>query len=155
MGITCSATTIKGQPCRAWAIRDSQPPLCSAHAGRNTGSGAPAGNQNRRTHGFYALDFTEQELADLVAMPEAVELIDELAAARIHLRRLILYLSEHFEAITPSTLATLSPLVTASLNTIASLARSHHLIAGNMGEGVAAAIGQALDDLGDLWEVEL
>jgi hypothetical protein len=39
----CSQLTAAGEPCRAWAIRGSDPPLCSAHAGRNIGAGTPPG----------------------------------------------------------------------------------------------------------------
>jgi len=52
--------------CRAWAVRGSDPPLCSAYAGR--GVGAPPGNQNARTHGFYASAITRDELADVLPL---------------------------------------------------------------------------------------
>ncbi len=155
MGIRCASTTKKGQPCRAWSIRDRQPPACSAHAGRNTGAGAPAGNQNRVTHGFYAGDFTERELADLVSLAGAIDLIDEMAVARIHLRRLTSFLSKRFEDIPAGNLASISPLITTSLNTIANLIRTHHLVTGGSASDIGAAINQALDELGELWEVEL
>ena len=50
----CTQLTQSGQPCRAWALRDSDPPICAIHAGRVIGQGAPQGNRNAVTHGFYA-----------------------------------------------------------------------------------------------------
>ena len=39
----CMAIKPDGDPCRAWAIRGSDPPRCAAHSGK---VGAPSGNQN-------------------------------------------------------------------------------------------------------------
>ena len=50
----CAFDTRHGKPCRAYAVRGSDPPACAAHAGLTTGAGAPAGNRNARTHGFYS-----------------------------------------------------------------------------------------------------
>ena len=33
----CNARRADGQPCRAWAIRNSDPPLCASHSGRTRG----------------------------------------------------------------------------------------------------------------------
>lgn len=45
----CGARTRSGAACQAPAIADAA--RCRMHGGR--GSGAPAGNQNARTHGLY------------------------------------------------------------------------------------------------------
>jgi len=50
----CTATSAAGSPCRAWAVRGSDPPRCAPHGGGASPVGAPPGNQNARTHGFYA-----------------------------------------------------------------------------------------------------
>ena len=76
--------------CRAWAVRDAAPPLCAAHGGRR--GGAPLGNQNARTHGFYASILNSQELADLDAADKLAggTTIDaEIIITRIALRRLL------------------------------------------------------------------
>jgi hypothetical protein len=52
--IRCTATTAAGRPCRAWAVRGSDPPRCSAHRGGQRPVGAPAGNTNALKHGAYA-----------------------------------------------------------------------------------------------------
>ena len=47
----CTATTAKATPCRAWAVRGSQPPRCSAHGGGRGPEGAPNGNENAVSRG--------------------------------------------------------------------------------------------------------
>ena len=76
--------------CRAWAVRDSSPPLCAAHGGRK--GGAPPGNQNALTHGFYASTLTPYELADLDVIGQLAgdtTLDAEVVITRIALRRLL------------------------------------------------------------------
>jgi hypothetical protein len=89
----CSALNPDGQPCRAWAVRGSEPPLCSAHASRNVGAGAPPGNQNRRTHGFYSTAFDPGEVARVLDDDGFFHLDGEIACARIALRRVLAYLA--------------------------------------------------------------
>ncbi len=153
----CGATTAAGEHCRAWAVTNSQPPLCNVHRGHQGTPGPPAGNQNARSHGFYAQLWSEAETADLVAMGDVVALSDELAAARIHLRRLMSFIgeAEQSETMTASRYASLSPLVSGQLNTIANLARTVHLLTGGLGAAVGSAVGEALDSLAELWGVEL
>jgi hypothetical protein len=50
----CTATCADGSPCRAWAVHGTEPPRCGPHGGGRAPVGAPRGNQNARTHGFYA-----------------------------------------------------------------------------------------------------
>ena len=54
MAQRCTATTAKKMPCKAWAVRGSDPPLCGAHGGGLGRPGAPAGNENALIHGAYA-----------------------------------------------------------------------------------------------------
>ncbi len=58
----CTAVTAKGQPCKAWAIHQSDPPRCAPHSGI---TGPPRGNSNAVTHGIYAKNYTAEELAFL------------------------------------------------------------------------------------------
>jgi hypothetical protein len=90
----CSATTTAGEPCKAWAVHDTGPPLCSAHAGRNVGAGAPLGNQNRTTRGFYASVLSRRELADILEGVDLTPLQSEIACACAALRRLLKHLTE-------------------------------------------------------------
>ena len=60
----CSAVCRNGRPCQAWALVDSEPALCSVHAGKNVGAGAPKGNKNAMKHGIYAKYMTEEVRSD-------------------------------------------------------------------------------------------
>ena len=157
----CEHQTADG-PCKAWAIRGSDPPRCSAHAGRNAGAGAPPGNQNRRTHGFYASALLPEELADLVACSGDMTLDDEIAIARVTLRRILALLSadrvhrgpEYSRApegttveMTPVDYARLAALLLAGARTVARLLRDKRALSGEAADGVAGAIAQALDEL--------
>lgn len=50
----CGALTKAGRPCRAWPVRGSDPPRCSAHGGGKRPVGAPQGNRNAEKHGWYS-----------------------------------------------------------------------------------------------------
>lgn len=54
----CPATNKNGEPCKAWAVRTSDPPLCAPHGGGKSDIGAPDGNDNATTHGAYSLSAT-------------------------------------------------------------------------------------------------
>lgn len=49
----CTKTKDDGTPCKAWAVRGSDPPLCGAHGGGRARPGAPVGNKNAEKHGAY------------------------------------------------------------------------------------------------------
>src|SRR5690606_23464491 len=102
----CSAITTAGVPCKAWAVRDTDPPLCSTHAGLTVGAGAPYGNQNAVKHRFYSQNLTDRELADLVAnLDNVVDIDDEIALVRITLARLLPKLEHLAELPTPEAAA--------------------------------------------------
>jgi len=89
----CTATKADGSPCRAWATRGSDPPLCGAHLGR---VGAPEGNQNARKHGAYArpvkeitciedaVKDLEYRLTGLTRWLDDADLADSLAALSLY-----------------------------------------------------------------------
>ncbi|UCC52857.1 MAG: hypothetical protein JSV68_02605 [Anaerolineaceae bacterium] len=82
----CSAKVASGAPCCAWAIRDSDPPLCSAHSGL---LGGRPGNTNAVTHGYYQKKFSAAEIESLFDdAAENVTLRQETALIRVVLRRL-------------------------------------------------------------------
>lgn len=150
---TCSATTKAGQPCKAWSLHDADPPLCSSHAGRAKG-GAPAGNDNRRTHGFYIQAYTLDELRDLLHLTQEPGILEEIAAARIALRRTLNYLQTNPE-LTPDDFRALINLVFIGASTVARLARTQHLIGGEDQDNLLQAIAQAMDQLSDTWSIQL
>lgn len=139
--------------------------LCSAHSRANVGAGAPSGNQNRREHGFYARTFTIQEAADLAAHAEDDNLTDEIALARVILRRLFVRMQtvESYEMpqdTPPETVAeltyqlnTLAKLMNASIRTVARLLRDQKALGGS--GSIEDAINEALDRLADDFEMLL
>ena len=78
-----SAETKTGNPCRAWAVHDSDPPLCAIHGSRALG-GPPAGNRNAVTHGFYA----DSDL-DQCDRPTINAILNDLAIKQTQLSELI------------------------------------------------------------------
>ncbi len=147
----CTQLTRKNQPCQAHALKGSQPPTCSAHAKRNRGAGAPPGNQNRRTHGFYSTQYTTKELSDLVNATTPT-LLDEIALTRIATRRILEQLDQQIES---TDYAKLAGLLLSGANTIARLLRVQRILSGETADGIAGAIGQALDELSAEFNIEL
>ena len=150
--IKCNKTTAAGKPCKSWAIRGTDPPICSAHAGRNVGAGAPFKNQNARTHGFYSRSYSTEELADLISYAFDETLEDELAATRIAVRRVLSRLHSNLE---PSDYATHAQLVLLGTRTIGRLLKDQRLLTGATSEGIAGIISQALDELNEEFDVKL
>ncbi|MDX1614153.1 MAG: hypothetical protein R3300_07565 [Candidatus Promineifilaceae bacterium] len=65
----CTSLTKSGRPCRAWALRGSEPPLCRIHAGRR------AYNQGLLTMGLVDMHsdwFVKEDLDVEVAIVRAV-----------------------------------------------------------------------------------
>lgn len=80
----CPAPKKDGSPCKAWAVRTSDPPRCAPHGGGKARVGAPGGNDNATTHGVYSLSATpptnlDTRIKDLDArVCELSEFIDGL-----------------------------------------------------------------------------
>jgi len=49
-----TAPSAGGDPCRAWAVRASDPPRRAPHGGGRAPVGAPLGNKSAVTHSYYA-----------------------------------------------------------------------------------------------------
>lgn len=151
MSEKCTATTATGEPCQAWAVRGSSPPLCSAHAGRNVGAGAPTGNRNARTHGAYSDLIDEGELAQLVADAGDRSLEDELAITRLALRRLTQILND--DEAQPSQIQAIAPLIFTGSRAVARLLRADRALSGEAADGLNGAISQAIDELMNEWNI--
>jgi hypothetical protein len=149
----CTATTKAGNPCRAWAIRGSDPPLCATHSGRTEGAGAPPRNTNAQKHGFYSTTIPPDDLADLIALADNITLDDEIALCRSATRQLAEHL--HFPDLPPEDYAKLATLLFAGARTIAKLLRDKRALSGDSADGIAGAIGQALDELATEWGLPL
>ena len=139
--------------CRAWAIRGSDPPLCSPHS-RHNGL-ALLDNQNARTHGFYSRVIHPHELADLLEHGGATALDSEIAIARVALRRLFDYLAQSFD-LRPLDYARLANVAFHGVRTIARLQRDRQTLVAAASEDLfSEAINYALDELSAEWGVEL
>lgn len=138
MPARCTATTGRG-PCRAWAVRGADPPLCSAHAGRSVGAGAPEQNQNARKAGFYSGALTDEELADLAVLGDDATLTDEIGAVRVVVRRVLTTME-----------ASVEPALAACLfdgtRTVARLLRDRKAISGEAADALCSAIDQAIQE---------
>ena len=104
--IKCTAVTAAGKPCKGWAITDSIPPRCAPHSGL---TGAPKGNTNAVTHGFYQKCMTEEEVSAVFAGAEDVTLVQEAILIRVVLRRLMNYLAD--KDTPPEKITAVAPLI--------------------------------------------
>ena len=137
----CTATTRAGTPCRAWAVPGSRPPRCAAHGGATTPPGAPPGNKNAQTHGFYSatsgLDAATPNIdaiiADLYARQQALS--DYLTAAHDD------------EETTIEKLIPVFTLHAQNASRLGRLLRDKRALTGEAADGIAGAIAQALDEL--------
>ena len=148
-------TPCSAPDCRAWAMRGSDPPLCASHAGRTTGAGAPDGNQNRRTHGFYADALSRDELTGLLADAGALGLDSEIAGARIALHRVLAHLVAADPGLSPLDYARIASVVFHGARTVARLLRDNHALGGQPSSGLAALIEITMHELGQEWGVDL
>ena len=152
--IPCGHTTARGQPCRAWAVKGSDPPACSAHAGHARG-GAPSANQNARTHGFYARTLSQQEMGDLVFYAADMTLDDEIACARIALRRALEFVRQDSENLGREQYLRAADLIFHGTRTVARLLRDRHILSIESDGGISDFINQVLDNLGKRWGRQL
>jgi hypothetical protein len=149
--------------CKAWAVRGSDPPLCASHAGRKVG--APPGNQNRRTHGFYSRFLEPDEAVDLIAFSDDASLDDEIAITRVALNRVFQMLVSGTtpgpdpQPLAPGDYTRLVTLIFQGSGTISRLIRIKHDLArlhpDVFSDTLSEAVNQALDELSTEWGREL
>lgn len=150
-GVRCGAVTKAGVRCRAWAMREGM--LCVAHReGRAERSGSGTGLVAPEGLAVYEPLFSDGELAAIEAVYDQVSVKGEVAAARIVARRL---LAQMGEAGGGQQLARFAPLVLEALRTVAMLMETEKGLGPRREDEIASAIGQALDELGEEWGVEL
>jgi hypothetical protein len=85
------------------------------------------------------------ELAGLEALTDDSSLENEIRVARVTLRRVMAQMDQ--TPADPETLAKLGALVMSGARTIARLLRDERALTGQAADGIAGAIGQALDEL--------
>ena len=142
--------------CRAWAIRDSDPPLCAAHTpGR---IGAPLGNRNAMTHGFYTSILHPDDLATLDEQATAGSLDGEILIIRIALRRLQHMIltgatpGPHSRRLDAVDYARFIGLTFQGTNTLSRLLRIRNELGADPWSRIMDA---ALDELSEEWGIEL
>ena len=121
----CTQLTKSGQYCRAWAMRDSDPPTCAIHAGRVTGQGAPQGNRNAVKHGIYAafgLDGIEIDPASINGI------IQDLIARQEQLSAII---DQHIDQLSIADLVRLFAIHGQNASRLGRLLRDRQALAGD------------------------
>jgi glucans biosynthesis protein len=140
----CTAVNKNGKACKAWTVFGSDPPRCSAHAGRNVGAGAPKGNTNALKHGLYRSQLTveEEDLLDSYGGEKSLQ--NELAMARLQVSRLVGYQSR--EDVPIEQKAKMAPMIISGLRAIAYLARqTAEMEEGIDWDAVLDSVGEQLD----------
>lgn len=120
--------------------------------------GAPTGNTNAQKTGFYSSQLTQDEIADLVAYAAEDSLEDEIAIARVGLRRLLEIINnmraDDDPANTELTLQAIDMMIRNTGN-VSRLLRQQHLLSGAAADGLIGAVATALDELSAAWGVDL
>lgn len=128
--VRCSSVCADGSPCRAWAVRGSDPPLCAAHSGR---VGAPPGNRNAQgARPDRDLSRIEDVVQDLAERQEALTAYLEARLA---------------EGADVGEIARLFTLHGQNASRLGRLLRDQRALSGQSADGLLEAIGQALDEL--------
>jgi len=146
----CTAISANGRPCRAWAVHGSDPPRCAPHGGGRTPAGAPHGNQNARTHGFYAAAQADE--------PDQPCTIDFVIADffRKHYR-LARYMDRSGDDLTPDQILAFTRLYGQNASRLGRLLLQRHTLRSHAeaGHPLDGAIAQALKELGEDLGVDL
>jgi hypothetical protein len=130
----CTATCADGKPCKAWAVRGTDPPRCSAH--RNAADwGAPLGNQDATKHGYYG------EIPDECTIDTIIDLLYQ--------RQLQLddYIDQVQEGATLIALTHLLRIYGKNASRLGRLLRDRRPLSGDAADGISGAIAAALDEL--------
>jgi len=140
----CSATTGVGSQCRAWAMPHTDPPLCAAHSNRR--GGAPAGNHNRQTHGFYAQPAKELHTIDDI-LTDALQKQAQLSA--------FIETAVATGEIDVETVTKLLALHGQNASRLGRLLRDKRALSGDSADGLLDAIGKVLDEISTELDVQL
>ena len=144
MSTRCTATTNSHQPCRAWAVAGTEPPLCAAHGGTGSPNGAALGNQNAVKHGFYRRPARRLETVD--------DALGHLAESLVQLAD---YIDEHVHELTVDEIARLQAVRGQNLSRFVRMKRDQAALDGEAGDELQADIANALKLAGLQLGVEL
>jgi hypothetical protein len=125
-------------------MRGTDPPLCPTHARLNRRCGRPRRNRNAQTAGFYSRHVEKEELADLVRFAGDIALDDEIALARVVLRRVLAVLGTDDTHLDPVLVAH----IFQGVRIIARPLRDRRAISGEAAEGRIKGMTTILEELG-------
>lgn len=153
----CTGVTASGSPCRNYAMPDSS--RCRSHRDRELGPravGAPKGNRNAVTHGFYSQYLTQD---DLLAMATATggDLLDEVAFTRVMIGKLAAMVGHSMDGEDRDVLTAvkLSEALFKGVGRVALLLKAQRALSPDSADTVTGAIAAALDELGQEWDLDL
>jgi len=129
----CTALCMDGSPCRAWAVRGSEPPRCAAHGGARRGSQK-------------ALPYGALARADLPEDCTIDAIIDNLYQQQMRIDALIRDAAAD-EAASIGELARLLRIHGQNASRLGRLLRDRRALTGDAADGISGAIAQALDEL--------
>ena len=121
----CTATKRDGTPCRAWAVRGSDPPRCAAHGGRRAPESDPEDIPDTIDSVIHDLASKQRKLSDYINT----------------------YTEEHEENLAVRDLARLFQIHGLNASRLGRLLRDQRALSGEATDGIAGAIAQALDEL--------
>ena len=144
----CTATNRRGTRCKAWAVPGTQPPLCAAHGGASNPPGAPTGNKNAVTHGFYANSAPKTNSRHVTLSKAEGPTIDAIIED-LHQRQITLshYLDKAAADENFSDLLPIFALHAQTASRLGRLLRDRRALTGDAGDGLAEAVAAALDEL--------
>jgi hypothetical protein len=149
----CTATRADGTPCRAWAVRGTDPPRCAAHGGTAARIGAPPGNQNALKHGYYARTAPGGPLRFLPPEEWTIEtIILDLCIKQARLSR---YIEEHSADMSPGELASFLRIHGMNASRLGRLLRDKHALLGDADDAMNEIIREALKELNEEWGTDL
>jgi hypothetical protein len=129
--VRCAATTATGTPCKAWAVRGSDPPRCAAHRRSQAAPPPEAGEA--------APPSLDAAIADLYR----------------RLGQLSRYIDERLADLEPGLYARLASLQGQLTSRLGRLLRDRQQLEGDAADQLIQAVHQALDDISTEWGVEL
>ena len=169
----CATTTLRGLPCRSWAVPGTNPPRCASHGGVPGRPGAPVGNQNAVTHGFFARSWNHHRISPNPALKsllgvggsepleEGISDIDRrqtIALITRHMLDKFLALSgiidQQAEELPLPVLSQLLALLTQMAARLGRLLRDQHVLVPER-DGISMAIEQAMIELSEILGTDL
>lgn len=129
------------ESCRAWAMHDSL--YCRAHRPEESASGGPL-------WGIYAAALTPEERRLFEQAGDPLDLEPEIRLLRVMSRRLFMAIGR--EEVDQEKLRKLASVLYQGFARLAQLLRTRRAVSGAAGDGLAGALAQALDEIGNLEE---